>query len=167
MITPHFKFFGTKPDYRTFFPFGCIGAFHRARDGNHNRTNFESQCMSGIVLGRSEYTNGMTFYNPIMDSFCTSADYLLDKNRHIGEVSPSLQYDGRLPMSVLSGKDNTPTKFSIGDRVFMQDNKTYDILKGTVTTSTTTQNKCYTITLIDDPSVRDMAPSDLYNANDF
>ena len=31
-------------------------------------------------------------------------------------------------MSVLSGKDDTPTKFSIGEHVFVQDNKMYDIL---------------------------------------
>ena len=90
MTTPHFEFFGTKLDYRILFSFGCIGAFCPARDGNHNRTNFESQCMLGIALGKSEYTNGMNFYNPIMDSFCTSADYLIDKNQHVGEVFPSL-----------------------------------------------------------------------------
>ena len=90
MTTPHFEFFGTKPDYRILFPFGCIGAFRRARDGNHTRNNFESQCMLGIALGRSEYTNGMVFYNPIMDSFCTSADYLIDKNRLVGKNFPSL-----------------------------------------------------------------------------
>ena len=69
-------------------------------------------------------------------------------------------------MSVLSGNDDTPTKFSIGDCVFMQDNKTYDILEGTVMMPPTTQNKYYTITLIDDSSVHDVAPSDLYDEND-
>ena len=92
MTTPHFKFFvGTKPDYRIPFPFGCIGPFCQAQDGNHNCNNFESQCMLGITLGRSEYTNGMVFYNPIMDSFCTSADYLINKNCHVGKVFPSLR----------------------------------------------------------------------------
>ena len=42
--------------------------------------------MMGIALGRSEYTNGMIFYNPTLDSFNTTADYLLDKNRLIGDV---------------------------------------------------------------------------------
>ena len=59
MTIPHFEFFGKKPDYRILFPFGCICAFHRARDDNHNCTNFESQCMLGIALSRSEYTNGI------------------------------------------------------------------------------------------------------------
>ena len=61
MTTPHFEFFETKPDYRIFFPFGCIGAFPQTRDGNHNHTNFELQCMLGIAFGRSEYTNGIIF----------------------------------------------------------------------------------------------------------
>ena len=69
MTTPHKEFYGTKLDYRVLFPFGAIGAFRRYCDGNHQRTQFESQCMLGIAVGRSEYTNGMVFYNPEMDSF--------------------------------------------------------------------------------------------------
>ena len=84
MTTPSFEFFGVKPDYRILFPFGSIGFFRCPHDGNHKRTNFKSQCMLGIALGRSEYTNGMIFYNPVMDSMSVSADFLLDKNRHVG-----------------------------------------------------------------------------------
>ena len=102
MSTPYFDFFGIKPDYWILFLFGCIGAFCRPRDGNHTRNNFESQCMLGIALGRSEYTNGMVFYNPLMDSFCTSANYLVDKNRHVGEVFPSLRYDDRAKSRVMA-----------------------------------------------------------------
>ena len=40
MTTPHFELFGTKPDYRILFPFGCIRAFWCAQDGNHNCNNF-------------------------------------------------------------------------------------------------------------------------------
>ena len=166
MTTPHFELFGIKPDYRILFPFGCIGAFRWARDGNHNCTNFESQCMLGIDHGRSEYTNGMMFYNPVMDSFITSANYLINKNRHVGEVFPSLRHDGGLRMSKLSGKDDTPAKFNIGDCVFVQDNQTSDILEGMVTMSPTTQNKYFTITLVDDSFVQNVAPSNLYDKND-
>ena len=67
--------------------------------------------MLGIALGRSEYTNGIVFYNPNIDSFSTSSDYLIDKNRHVGEVFPSLRYDGGLTTSVLSEKSDAPTKF--------------------------------------------------------
>ena len=100
-----------KPDYRILFPFGYIGAFRRPRDCNHTQNNFESQCMLGIARGRSKYTNGMVFY-PIRDSFSTSADYLVDKNRHVGEVFPSLQYDGGLTTSVLYEKSDAHTKFA-------------------------------------------------------
>ena len=40
--TPHFEFYGEKPDYRILFHFGAIGAFRRARDGNYARTNYDS-----------------------------------------------------------------------------------------------------------------------------
>ena len=69
-------------------------------------------------------------------------------------------------MPVLSGKDDTPTKFSIGELIFMQDNKMYDILEGTVTMPPTTQNKYYTVTLVDDSLVHNVAPSNLYGVND-
>ena len=42
--------------------------------------------MLGIALSRSEYTNGMVFYNPISDSMSVSTDFLLDIKRHIDEV---------------------------------------------------------------------------------
>ena len=54
MTTPHFKFYGTKPDCRTHFPFRAIGSFRQVRDGNRKRTQFESQGMLGIALDRSE-----------------------------------------------------------------------------------------------------------------
>ena len=75
LTTPHEQFYGTKPDYRTLFPFGALGSFRRVRDGNRNRTKFESHGMMGIALGHSDYTNGMIFYNPTLDSFNTPADY--------------------------------------------------------------------------------------------
>ena len=96
MSTPHFECFSVKPDYRILFPFSCISAFCCPGDGNHILNNFESQCMLDIALGRSEYTNGMVFYNSILDSCSTLADYLVDKNRHVGEIFPSLQHDGGL-----------------------------------------------------------------------
>ena len=140
MSTPYFEIFGIQLDSWILFPFGCIGSFRQAQDGNHKQINFESQCLLGIALVRSEFTNDMIFYNPILDSFCTLADYLIDKNCHVGEVFPSLLYNGGLTMSVLSDKTDSPTKFAIGDRVFVQDSKTYDIMEATVTMPPTTKN---------------------------
>ena len=147
MTTPYFEFFGVKPDYRILFPFGSIGSFRRPRDGNHKRTNFESQCMLGIALGRSEYTNGMIFHNPVLDSMSVSADFLLDKNRLIGEVFDCLRYDGGLTMSVLSDGNTTPTKFNAGDAAFIQCQETFDIVDVTVTMVPTSKTKKYTVKL--------------------
>ena len=122
--------------------------------------------MLGIALGCSEFTNSMVFYNPILDSFCTSANYLNDKNYYIGEVFPSLRHDGGLTTSVLSDKADAPTKFSIGDWVFVQDNTTYDILEGTVIIPPTTKSKHCTITLFHDSLIHDVEPSDVYGPHD-
>ena len=89
----------------------------------------------------------MFFYNPNLDSFCTSADYLIDKNCCVGEVFPSLLYNGGLTTSVLSDKSDGPTKFKIGDRVFVQDSTTYDIMEATVTMPPTTKSKYYIVLL--------------------
>ena len=156
MSTPYFEFFGVKPDYQILFPFGCIGAFHCPRDGNHTCNIFESQYILGIALGRSEYTKSMVFYNPILDRFSTLADYLVDKNRHVGEVFSSLQYNGGLTSSILSEKPDAPTKFDIGEKVFVQDSETYDILEGTVMMPPTTKSKFYTIKLTDDSLIHDV-----------
>ena len=92
--TPHEAFYAEKPDYRILFPFGCYGSFRRERDGNHARSSLDSQGLLGIAVGRSEFTNGLVFYNPELDSFCTSADYKLDRSRMLGTVFPSIVYDG-------------------------------------------------------------------------
>ena len=80
LTTSHFEFYGVKPDYEFLFLSGAIEAFCRVDDGTYSRSEYDSQCLLGSTLGRSEFTNGMTFYNPILESFCTSVDYLIDKN---------------------------------------------------------------------------------------
>ena len=35
--------------------------------------------MLGIALGHSKYTNGMIFYNPVLDSMSISADFYWTK----------------------------------------------------------------------------------------
>ncbi|OEU11655.1 hypothetical protein FRACYDRAFT_244773 [Fragilariopsis cylindrus CCMP1102] len=142
-------FYGEKPDYRVLFPFGCVGAFRRVRDGTRDRTKFESQGLLGIALGNSEFTNGMVFYNPIMDSFCTSVDYILDKNRLVGEVFPNISYDGGLTTSVISTSSG-PTKFDINEKIYIQCQNTYDILEATVITPPTSKSNYYTVKLDND-----------------
>ena len=91
----------------------------------------------------------MIFYNPIMDSFCTSADYILDKNRLVGEVFPNLSYDGGLMTSVISTSSG-PTKFDINEKIYIQCQDTYDILEATVMTPPTSKSNYYTVKLDND-----------------
>ena len=101
-----------KLNYRILFPFGSIGSFRRPCDGNHKRTNFELQCMLEITLGCSKYSNGKIFCNLVLDSMSVSANFLLDKNGHIGEIFDCLRYDGELIMSVSLDGNSIPTKFN-------------------------------------------------------
>ena len=50
--------------------------------------------MLGIALSCSEYTNIIVFYNPILDNVSTFADYVMDKDRHVSKIIPSLRYNG-------------------------------------------------------------------------
>ena len=65
------------------FLFGYVASYRHVCDSNINCTTFKSQqCMLSIALGRSKYTNGMIFYNPKLDSFSTSADYIISLTRN-------------------------------------------------------------------------------------
>ena len=118
--------------------------------------------MLGIALGQSEYTNGMIFYNPVLDSMSVSANFLLDKNRHIGEVFNCLRYDGGLIMSVLLDGNSTPTKFNAGDAAFIQCQETFDIIDVTVKMVPTSKTKKYTVQL-NDRSTRNVDPDHIFD----
>ena len=118
--------------------------------------------MLGIALGRSQFTNGMIFYNPELDSFCVSADYLIDTQRHIGEVFPSIIYDGGLTTKVISDKKDGPTKFLVDQPVFVQCTKTYDILSGRITMPPTSQTKTYKVLLDDGNREVEVDPKNIY-----
>ena len=164
MTTPYFGFFGVKPDYRILFPFVSIGSFRSPCDGNHTRTNFESQCMLGIAMGCSKYTNGKIFYNTVMDSMIISADFLLDKKQHVGEVFDCLRYDGGLIMSVLLDGNTTPPKFNIGDATFIQCQETFDIIDVSVTMVPTSKTKKYAVQLWDN-STMNIDPDHIFDEN--
>ena len=65
----------------------------------------------------------------------------------------------------MSEKIDTPKKFAINERVFVQEKETYDLLKGTVTIPLTIKSKFYTIKLLDDSSLHDVHPSNMYGEN--
>jgi hypothetical protein len=94
--TPHELFYGTKPDYRVLFHWGSYGYYHPPQDGGRGqRTKFESKGFTGIALGRSDVSNALVFYNPTLQKFSTSADYLLDSNKSIGSAFPCTMLKSR------------------------------------------------------------------------
>lgn len=59
------------------------------------------------------------FYKPTLDSFCTSDDYLINKNCYIGYLFSSIYYDRGLVTSVILNGNNGPSKFDIDESVFV------------------------------------------------
>ena len=47
---------------------------------------FDSQTIKTIAVGKSNYTNGLTFYNPATNDIIESTDYRLDSSRPAGTV---------------------------------------------------------------------------------
>jgi len=68
----------------------------RKNDGNHKRTQFESQTYSGIALGRDRNSNAVIFWCPDSSRFVTSADYTLDENKDLKDAFPGIAHDGGL-----------------------------------------------------------------------
>ena len=101
-MTLYKEFYREQPDYRILFKFGSIGAFPQVTDGSTKRLKMDAQAMLGIAVEQSEFTTGMVFYNPEMDSFCVSADYILDKQKQLSDVFPLICYDegGHLPIPI-------------------------------------------------------------------
>ena len=87
-MTPFETFFGRKPDARVLFPFGCVG-YYRV-----DSPTFTSESRPGIALGRSDYTNGLIFYNPLNKTFAVSADYTLDEGKAVRSYFERIVYDG-------------------------------------------------------------------------
>lgn len=103
-----------------------------------------------LFLG-AKYTglnfNGMIFYNPIFSIFCTSTDYMIDKNCYIIQVFPGFFYDLGLKTSVISKHKDNRTKFNIEKSSFVQDQTIYNIFEATIVVPLISRSKFYTIKL--------------------
>jgi hypothetical protein len=64
LTTPFKLFYGTQPDSRTLFQWGCLGYFCRVCASSGGRGQFDMHSSIGIALGRSNHTNGMIFLGP-------------------------------------------------------------------------------------------------------
>jgi hypothetical protein len=71
-------FYGVKPDYHTLFQWGCLGYYCHVRDLSGGRGQFNMHSSVGMVIGRSNHTDGMIFWDPVTQRMNVSADYKLD-----------------------------------------------------------------------------------------
>ena len=94
LSTPLELFYGVHPDYRVLFRFGSVGYFRRTIESSgQKKSKFSSQSSTAIALGRSDYTNGMMFWDPTTSRFPVSADYKLDPDRQLSDPFPEIHYD--------------------------------------------------------------------------
>ena len=151
--TPLHLFYDRPPDYRVLFPFGSLGYFHRPTDGARSRQTFESRSFVGIAVGRSDFCNGLIFYNPDLRSFSVSSDYVLDPDRSLADAFPALVYDGGIQLS-LWARDNGQDKsiFPPGTPVYWRDTGSTMRNQGTVVQVPTTETATYRIQPTNPPS---------------
>jgi hypothetical protein len=126
LTTPFELFYGTQPDYRTLFRWGFLRYFCRVRDSNGGRGQFDMHSSVGIVIGRSNHTNGMIIWDPVTQRMDVSADYKLDPEAAIGTHFPTIIYGGQISLVVLrGGKNSTKEPFPPGSGVQVELNKEY------------------------------------------
>ena len=168
--TPLQLFYERPADFRVLFPFGSIGYFHRPSDGKRRRQTFESRSFVGVAVGRSDFCNGLLFYNPDLQTFSVSSDYSLDVDRGVSDAFPSLVYDGGLQLS-LWARDNGLAKsiYPPGTPVYWRmpgDSTRYQGRVLQVPTNTTTT---YTVAPTDHASTDplEIEPDSLWGVNEL
>ena len=112
LTTPFELFYGTKPDYRTLFQWGCLGYFRRTRDSTSGRGQFDMHSSVGIAIGRINHTNGMVFWDPVTQRMNVSADYKLDPEAAIGTPFPPSFTTGRSVLWFFAGGRILPKNHS-------------------------------------------------------
>ena len=80
----------------------------------------------------------------------------------IGNVFPSIVYDGGLVTSSISSTTDDPSKYEVGETVFIQDKLNFDIFQGTVIMPPTKQTNLYTIEM-ENGTEEDVKPENVFN----
>ena len=163
--TPMELYYGVRPDYRVLFKFGSIGYFRRTTESSgKSKSKFSSKSHFGIALGRSDYTNGMMFWDPTTSSFSVSADFRLDPDRGLGDPFPGIAYDGGMTPSLISGSSPPKEPFPPGCPAFaLIDN---DVYEGTVVSVPTPSCGLYQFLPTGSPDPIPVSPCDLCSPDD-
>ena len=143
--TPLELFYSCRPNYRVLFPFGSIGYFHRPTDGRRSRQTFEARSFVGIAMGRSDFCNGLIFYNPDLRAFSVSSDYSLDCDRSVQDAFPSQVYDGGLQLSLWARDHESKSIYPPGTPIFWRPPGTTDRCQGVVLQVPTSRTPTYKI----------------------
>jgi hypothetical protein len=164
--TPMELFYGVRPDYRILFRFGSVGYFRRTTEtSGKEKSKFSSKSHIGIALGRSDYTNGMMFWDPTTSCFSVSSDFRLDPDRGLGDPFPGIHYDGGMGPSLVSGDKAPKEPFPPGCPVFALVDD--DIYEGTVVSVPTPNCDWYSILPIGGTAETfTVAPCDLCSPDD-
>ena len=163
--TPMELYYGVSPDYRVLFKFGSIGYFRRTIESSgKSKSKFSSKSHFGIALGRSDYTNGMMFWDPTTSSFSVSADFQLDPDRGLSDPFPGIMYDGGMTPSLLSGTTPPQEPFPPGSNVFALIEN--DIYEGTVTSVPTPNCPWYVFLPTGSADTFPVAPCDISSPDD-
>jgi hypothetical protein len=159
--TPFALFYGRKPDYRILFPFGSIGYYR-----HETNAAFEAESRPGIALGRSDYTNGIVFYNPATHSFSVSSDYTMDSHKDIRTHFPRVIYDGGFDeLSLLSQRAREVSPYAPGESVYAYLEEESITVTGIVVTCPTKRHTYYKIRLEDNTTLQ-ASPEAVWNDND-
>ena len=147
--TPFELFYERKPDGRVLFPFGVLGTYSR------ESPTFETESTPGIVVGRSDYTNGLIFYNPLSKTFGVSADYTLDPHKSLRTLFPRVVYDGGFdPVSLHSRSKGTADPYPVGTTVYAYLEGDGITVTGDVVAVPTKRQPYYRVQLPDDQCIR-------------
>ena len=165
LATPYELFYGEKPDYRILFPFGCLGYFRKPiLSSGRAISNFHSQSVPGIALGRSDFSNAMLFWNPLTSRFSTSADYKLDTEGALPNVFPGVVYDGMFVSQKLSSGTTPKEAFPPGSTVFARVHD--EFFEGIVVGIPTDQVPWYNVRPIDGGDTFAVDPADISGPDD-
>ena len=165
LATPFELFYGEKSDYRILFPFGCLGYFRKPiLSSGRDISNFHSQSVPGIALGRSDFSNAMLFWNPLTSRFSTSADYKLDTEGTLPDVFPGLVYDGVFVSQKLSSAAAPKEEFPPGSTVFARVHD--EFFEGIVIGIPTDQVPWYNVRPIDGGNTFAVEPADISGPDD-
>ena len=124
ITTPFELVHNVKPDFRSLFPMFSIAYVRKTTDSSGSKKNkFTSQTIKTIAVGKSDYTDGLTFYNPATNDTIESSDYRLDPSRPAGCVFTfPEEHPPQFYRHNANSTTDSPPEYDLGQLVRVVDN---------------------------------------------